>query len=234
MYHPQLAVLEANAVREQEGIFYQDIPNPRDTRIFVICCILKEKKERSKNFLSWLWTYRCSFLFKAGMLEDDLSFGKKQEQRAYSVTFQKELIYPEICLASILTSPYPGTQLNTPCHLAQNFIFPLWPSTHLRDSPANLSVPICSSEVQEAAPHFPTAIVIQCKGDEPLVAPHLSKTLSCATTLGLFQELTPVTASQPRPLKARVHFLAIPEPLKWVDIQELLLDIATWASSCCN
>ena len=54
MYQPQLAVLEANAVREQEGVLYQDIPNPRDTHIFVIHCILKEKKKRSKNFLSWL------------------------------------------------------------------------------------------------------------------------------------------------------------------------------------
>lgn len=43
MYQPQLAVREANAVREEEGVLYQDIPNPGDTQIFVIHCTSKEK-----------------------------------------------------------------------------------------------------------------------------------------------------------------------------------------------
>jgi len=128
MYQPQLAALEANTVREQEGVLYQDILNPRDTHKFVIYSVLEgDKNERSKNFLScehtdavspsrhgcWKMTYRL-----------ERSRNKEQES-AYSASFQKELIDPEICLADILILPYPGTQFKMPCHLTQNFIFPL-------------------------------------------------------------------------------------------------------------
>lgn len=52
MYQPQMAVLEENAGREQEGFLHQDIPNQRDINVFVIHGVLKEKLRMSRNFLS--------------------------------------------------------------------------------------------------------------------------------------------------------------------------------------
>lgn len=116
LYQTQLAVLEANAVREQEGVLDQDSPNQRDTHVFVIHCILKGKKKRSKNFVFWLWKYRCGFPFKAGMLEDDLPFGKKQEQRPWISIFSN---FPKKSWLSWNLSS---------CHF--NFALPRHPAQH--------------------------------------------------------------------------------------------------------
>lgn len=175
--------------------------------------------------------------FKAGC-ERRPTFGKKQKQRAWVgvfISFPKRVVLSWIGVAAILVLLYPGAQLNTPHHSAQNFTFTPWPPTHLRGSLANWSVPVCSSDIRVAAPRLPTAVVLPWWGAEPSAAPPRPHALSCASGFGLFQELSPGPASQPRlTLKVWVNLPAVPELLQWVDVHERLVDMATWASSCYN
>lgn len=123
-------MLEANAVREQEGVLDQESPNQRDTHVFVIHCILKGGGggKGAKIFFSDCENTDAVSPSRQGCWKMTLHLERsrnKDLESAYSATFQKRVDYPEICLAAILILPYPGTQLNTPRYLAQNFIFPL-------------------------------------------------------------------------------------------------------------
>lgn len=86
----------------------------------------------------------------AEMLEDDPAFGKKQEQRA---TVPKEFLYPKPFPAAVLIPPYPGSQLITTQGLEFRVTSqPPWGQSF---------VPVCSVEVQEAAP-LPRAVSTLC------------------------------------------------------------------------
>lgn len=147
-----------------------------------------------------LWTCRCSFPLKAGVLEKDLPYGKKQEQRAWVGIFSN---FPKRADLSwnLPSCPF---NLTLPRHPAQHATWPrssFFPCDHPHTLGTVLQALVSPSALQKFSPHF--SAVLQCKGDEP----HLPKMLICATSLGLFQDQSPASVPQPSPiLKVCMHF----------------------------
>lgn len=125
-YQPLLAMPKVTAVREQEGVLCQDILNPRDTRVCYPMCFkfsLMTVNRWMQCPLQGRDVERWPTIWKEA--------GTKCLRRHIQQFFPKELIYHEICVAASFLLLCPNTQLKTTHQIAQNFIFPLRPSSYL-------------------------------------------------------------------------------------------------------